>query len=82
MFSALHAFRASRPAAPPQEQPMGMFFEVQLIASEPAASRPCGTPLTVFTEEPLEVAAELLRDRDPNLWDVRIRALPAQNRRI
>lgn len=37
-----------------------------------------GTPLAVFTRSPEEEAANLLRHRDPAVWDVRISALTGQ----
>ncbi|ESW59762.1 MAG: hypothetical protein Q27BPR15_15690 [Rhodobacter sp. CACIA14H1] len=36
-----------------------------------------GAPLTVFSRNPAEAAADLLRHRDASLWDVRIDTIPA-----
>lgn len=64
------AFRASR-AEPRITAPT--FFEVQLIGD--AVARFGAVPLTITTDRPLEVAGELMRDRDPKEWDVEIRPL-------
>lgn len=82
MFAAFNAFRSSvtapRLVEAPVEFPSGMLFEVQLVDSDTDFDE----PLTVFTKQPLEVAGELLRDRDPNKWDVRIRALAMGERPV
>lgn len=36
------------------------------------AHRINGTPLTIRTDTPNDAAADLLRNRDPAVWDVRI----------
>jgi hypothetical protein len=36
-----------------------------------------GAPLVLFARDPNAAAAELLLDRDPALWDLRIDPLPA-----
>ena len=84
MFTAFNAFRLAgstfKPAPVPQDS---MLFEVQLVdATDLRPHRIGGIPLTVFTNQPLEVAGELLRDRDPNQWDVRIRALAHGDRPV
>lgn len=53
-------------------------FEVQLIGD--ATQRFGAVPLTITTDRPLEVAGELMRDRDPREWDVEIR--PVRGPRI
>lgn len=37
-----------------------------------------GAPLVVFSRNPAEAAAELLRHRDAAVWDVRIDAISAE----
>lgn len=87
MFAAFNALRlaaSARGAIPaPEECMAGMLFEVQLVDAATVKPHRIGTePLTVFTKQPLEVAGELMRDRDPTLWDVRIRALPRNERPV
>lgn len=50
------------------------FFEVMLVGGGAGA---CvgAVPLTITTTRPMEVAGELMRDRDPRYWDVEIRPL-------
>lgn len=67
-------FASLRRPVPQTAAPM---FEVQLIDCSPV-----GMPLTVFTTEPLQVAGELMRDRDTRRWDVKIRALAQGERPV
>jgi|GEM_PF-2334082 len=62
------AFSASRTKLPTMAE---VFFEVQLIGD--TVGRFGAAPLTITTTRPLEVAGELMRDRDPRHWDVEIR---------
>lgn len=73
MLAVFNAFRRPmNPAALPD--PM---FEVKLVSASPY-----GAPLKLFTTQPLKIAGELLRDRDPLLWDVEIRALARNERPV
>lgn len=40
-----------------------------------AAHRVNGSPLTIYTKNPVEAAADLLRGRDPDLWEARVETL-------
>ena len=40
------------------------------------AHRIGGAALTLFTRSPQEAVEDLLRDRDPRVWEARIQALP------
>ncbi|MCJ8139901.1 hypothetical protein [Falsirhodobacter halotolerans] len=55
------------------------FFEVMLISGGTGACPIGAVPLTITTTRPMEVAGELMRDRDPRYWDVEIR--PVDGRR-
>ncbi|WP_045389407.1 hypothetical protein [Falsirhodobacter sp. alg1] len=70
------AFRASARAT--AQTNSNTFFEVQLIGAPVAHHVYGAVPLTITTTRPLEVAGELMRDRDPSVWDVLIR--PVQMR--
>lgn len=41
------------------------------------AHRINGTPLVLYTRNPAEAVAELLRGRDPRNWETRIEAIPS-----
>ncbi|QUS34966.1 hypothetical protein [Falsirhodobacter algicola] len=66
------ALRSSRPGTMAMTENL---FEVQLIGDP--TGRFGAVPLKVTTHRPLEVAGDLMRDRDPRHWNVAIRALPA-----
>jgi hypothetical protein len=44
------------------------------------AHRINGAPLTLFTRDPDEAAAELLRNRDPRFWEVRVEPIGGVDR--
>lgn len=69
------AFRRSPPKA--GIPPLNPMFEVRLVDCSPV-----GMPLTIFTNDPLQVADELMLGRDPGRWDVTIRALAAGERPV
>lgn len=54
------------------------FFEVMLIGGGTGACPVGAVPLTITTTRPMEVAGELMRDRDPRYWDVEIRPVSAR----
>ena len=68
-------FAAFRRSPPPGIPPLDPMFEVRLVDGSPV-----GMPLTIFTNDPLLVADELMQGRDPGQWDVTIRALASGER--
>ncbi len=73
---AANVFGAARPAraAVLTEKPgMPRLCAVWLIDRRTgSAHRVNGTPLVIYTRDPDEASADLLRNRDPKVWEARI----------